>query len=56
MKENDIFEGLLTLGRRRGVLTYDEIYEALPPEFISPGELEDFMDVLSDITLVQNKF
>ena len=48
MKENDILEELINLGTRRGVLTYDEINEALPSEFFSPGELEDLMDVLSD--------
>ncbi len=49
MKEKDIFEEIVTLGKRRGVLTYDEINEALPSEFFSPDELEDLMDVLSDM-------
>src|SRR5208337_976199 len=48
MKERDLFEEIITLGMRRGVLTYDEINEALPSEFFSPDELEDFMDVLSE--------
>src|SRR5208283_3278297 len=47
MKENDIFEEIISLGKRRGVLTHDEINEALPSEFFSPDELEDLMDVLS---------
>ena len=33
MKEKDILEEIINLGRRRGVLTYDEINEALPSEF-----------------------
>jgi RNA polymerase primary sigma factor len=49
MKERDIFEEIVNLGKRRGVLTYDEINEALPSEFFSPDELEDLMDVLSDM-------
>lgn len=49
MKERDIFEEIISLGKRRGVLTYDEINEALPSEFFSPDELEDLMDVLNDM-------
>ncbi len=49
MKERDIFEEIVSLGKRRGVITYDEINEALPSEYFSPGELEDLMDVLSDM-------
>ncbi len=49
MKERDIFEEIINLGKRRGVLTYDEINEALPSEFFSPDELEDLMDILSDM-------
>ncbi len=48
MKEKDIFEEIITLGTQRGVLTYDEINEALPTEFFSPDELENLMDTLSD--------
>ena len=48
MKERDILEEIITLGTRRGVLTYDEINEALPSEFFSPDEVEGLMDVLSD--------
>ena len=48
MKERDIFEEIINLGKRRGILTYDEINEALPSEFFSPEELEDLMDVFSD--------
>lgn len=49
MKEKDILEELIALGRKRGSLTYDEINDALPSEVISPDEIENFMDLLSDI-------
>ena len=39
MKEKDIFEEIVNLGKRRGVITYDEINEALPSEFFSPDEI-----------------
>ncbi len=49
MKERDIFEEIVNIGKSRGVLTYDEINDVLPSEFFSPDELEDLMDVLSDM-------
>lgn len=49
MKEKDIFEEIVNLGKRRGVITYEEINEALPSEYFSPDELEDLMDVLNDM-------
>ncbi|MCE5195344.1 MAG: sigma-70 family RNA polymerase sigma factor [Nitrospiraceae bacterium] len=49
MKERDIFEEILDVGKRRGVLTYDEINDALPSEYFSPDELEDLMDLLQDM-------
>jgi RNA polymerase primary sigma factor len=49
METEDIFEEILEMGKRRGKLTYDEINDAFPSEFVSPGELSDFMDILQDI-------
>ena len=49
MRESDIFDEIIDLGKRRGNLTYDEINNAFPSEFVSPGELSDFMDLLQDI-------
>ena len=49
MKERDIFEEIIDIGKRRGRLTYDEINDALPSEFFSPDELEDLMDLLQDM-------
>lgn len=49
MRERDIFEDIIDIGKRRGVLTYDEINDALPSEFFSPDEIEDLMDILQDM-------
>lgn len=49
MKEKDVFDELIEIGKRRGVLTYDEINEALPSEFFTPDEIEDLMDLLNDM-------
>ncbi|MBF0330117.1 MAG: sigma-70 family RNA polymerase sigma factor [Nitrospirae bacterium] len=49
MKEKDIFEEIINLGKKRGKVTFDEINDALPSEFFSPDEIEDLMDVLSDM-------
>lgn len=46
MKNRDIFKEVLDLGMKRGTLTYDEINDALPTEFYSLEELENFMDIL----------
>ena len=48
MKESDILEEIITLGTQRGVLTYDEINEALPSDFFSPEEIEGFLEVLGE--------
>jgi len=57
LRESDIFDEIIDLGKRRGTLTYDEINDAFPPEFVSPGELSDFMDLLQDlgIEVIDNK-
>ncbi len=49
MLEKDVFDEIIDIGKRRGVLTYDEINEALPPEFFTPDEIEDLMDLLQDM-------
>lgn len=49
MRERDIFEEIIDIGKRRGMLTYDEINDALPSEFFSPDEIEDLMDILQDM-------
>jgi len=49
MKDKDIFEEIVELGKRRGVLTYDEINDALPAEFFSPEEMEELMELLGEM-------
>jgi RNA polymerase primary sigma factor len=46
VKDKELFEELVDLGKRRGVLTYDEINDALPAEFFSPEEMEELMELL----------
>jgi RNA polymerase primary sigma factor len=57
MREKDIFEEIIEIGKKRGVLTYEEINDALPAEFFSPDELEDLMDLLQDmgVKIVDNE-
>lgn len=49
MKENDVYEAIIDIGKKRGGVTCEEINEALPPEFFSLDELERFMGRLNDI-------
>ncbi|PJA80574.1 MAG: hypothetical protein CO148_02860, partial [Nitrospirae bacterium CG_4_9_14_3_um_filter_41_27] len=49
MKEKDIIEEIIEIGKRRGSITYDEINDALPSEYYSPDELEELMDILHDM-------
>lgn len=49
MKENDVYEAIIDIGKKRGSVTCEEINEALPPEFFSLDELERFMGLLKDI-------
>jgi RNA polymerase primary sigma factor len=46
MKEQDVYEAIIEIGRRRGSVSYEEINEALPPEFFSLEELERFLRLL----------
>lgn len=45
----DIYSEIIDLGERRGTLTYSEINNAFPSEFVSPEELENLMDILQDM-------
>ncbi len=38
MKEKDVFDELIEIGKKRGTLTYDEINDALPSEFFTPDD------------------
>jgi len=49
MKELEITEDIIELGKKRGFVTYDEINTAFPPEFALQDEIEDLMDTLNDL-------
>ncbi|RLA99595.1 MAG: RNA polymerase sigma factor RpoD, partial [Deltaproteobacteria bacterium] len=48
---------LITMGKSKGYLTYDEINNALPDDITSPDDLEDVMDLFSekDIQLIESE-
>jgi RNA polymerase primary sigma factor len=49
MEKEDIFEEIIEMGKSRGKLTYDEINDAVPPEYFSSEEIEELMDLLQDM-------
>src|ERR1700690_720116 len=49
MKEKEIFEDIIELGKNRGSITFDEINEALSSEFYTPDDLEELMELLDDM-------
>ncbi|MBB3763718.1 RNA polymerase sigma factor RpoD [Sphingomicrobium lutaoense] len=40
---------LIARGKRRGILTYDEVNEALPSDQMSPDQIEDIMSAISEM-------
>jgi len=48
MKRKDVEGAVLDYGTQRGVLTFDELYEAFPAEYFPPQELERFLILLED--------
>jgi RNA polymerase primary sigma factor len=49
MEKEDIFEEIVDIGKRRGKLTFTEINDVVPPDYFSPGEIEELMDLLHDV-------
>jgi RNA polymerase primary sigma factor len=49
MKEWDVFDEIIGMGKKRGFITHEEIQNALPIDFISEEEMEDFMNLLQDM-------
>lgn len=43
MKEKDIKEALIKMGKKKGVITYAELNDALPAEYFPLDELEHFL-------------
>jgi RNA polymerase primary sigma factor len=44
MKDTDIHDEIIERGKERGAITFTEIQDALPSEFYSPDEMEEFID------------
>src|SRR5208283_1920349 len=40
---------LIKLAKSRGYVTYDELNEVLPPDEVSPDQIEDIMTMFSDL-------
>ncbi len=40
---------LIKVGKARGYVTYDELNEVLPPDEVSPDQIEDIMTMFSDL-------
>jgi RNA polymerase primary sigma factor len=49
MREQDILEEVIDLGKRQGALTSTDIYNAFPSEFDIEDELENLLDILQDM-------
>ena len=49
MKELDVIEDIIDLGKKRGYVTFEELSEALPPELTVQEEYEELIDTLQDI-------
>jgi RNA polymerase primary sigma factor len=48
LSKNKEIKKLLDMGVQRGFLTYVEVNELLPPEFITPESIDEIMTLLSD--------
>ena len=49
MREQDILEEVIDLGKRQGSLSSSDIYNAFPSEFDTEDELENLLDILQDL-------
>ena len=49
MKEKDLKDALLELGKKRGVLTFEELDETFPAEYFPLVELECFLERLGSL-------
>lgn len=48
MEKNELFEEIIEMGKKRGGITYDEIIEAMSPEYFPPEEMEELLDLLEE--------
>ena len=44
-------EQLVTLGKERGYLTFEEVNDALPPDVLSADQIDDMMNVLRELDI-----
>ncbi len=49
--EMDDIKRLITVGKEKGYLTYDEVNEALPEELVSPEKLDDMMMIFDEMDI-----
>lgn len=42
---------LITIGKEKGYLTYEEVNNALPPELVSPDEIDDIMLLFGEMNI-----
>jgi len=49
VRDEDLFEEIVELGKRQGTLSYHDINTAFPSEFVSQDEMEDLLDRLRDM-------
>ena len=50
-KDQKEIQELISMGRRRGYVTYDEMSSALPPHLIAPDQLDDLMILFSSMDI-----
>jgi RNA polymerase primary sigma factor len=48
MEKNELIEEIIEMGKKRGGLTYDEINDVMSPEYFSPEEMEELLDLLEE--------
>jgi Sigma-70 factor, region 1.1 len=49
MTEEHVKEALLEYAVKKGVITYDELYEAFPPAYCNLEDFQDFLMLLEDL-------
>jgi RNA polymerase primary sigma factor len=49
--EMDDLKRLITVGKEKGYLTYDEVNEALPEDLVSPEKLDDMMMIFDEMDI-----
>ena len=42
---------LISLGKGKGYLTYDEVNDLLPPEFVAPDRIDDLMTMFDEMDI-----